>query len=809
MRTRPHVLRILAISFAASCAAARSPDWVNRFPQLKAVPDYNSLVGATAGPPQTLGNLTKIEVGRRNVSLTAGVDVVRVEFWRGDVVRLWLGWKGTFEDPARGDIVVGEPDESLQVSTKDAGDYVDIGLAGDAGGVAVRVNKSPLRFSLLHGGSVLWAEQLGLTKNDTATFQTLSNADDEYFFGGGMQNGRFSHKGERIRISTDSNWADGGNPNAVPLYLSSAGYGVYRNTWAPGVYDFTGASSVIAAHNETRFDAFFFVAAPRDFKALLGAYTYLTGKPFMPPIYGLGMGDSDCYHNSRHGNNTHVVTAVADKYRELDIPGSWFLPNDGYGCGFGVGPSTFPSDFKVLDAVVAELKQRGFETGLWSSTGLPNISREVSGSGVRIGKTDVGWIGNGYKYAFDSVMQVVDGIEKNSDGRRFIWTVEGWAGTHRTAVMWTGDDTGSFEYIRWQIPTFVGTGFSAQAHVSGDVDGIFGGSPETYVRDLQFKCFMTVMMSMSGWAANPDKQPWTWGEPYTSINRMYLKLKARLTPYFYTLSRFAYDSGVPPVRALALEFPDDKWTFANHTGSAMQFMAGPSFLVAPVYKPLAETTVREGIYLPAGQWVDYWNGSIVTGPLAVNNYAVPLDKLPVFVKAGAIVPMWPEKYDPLRRVADELTLDVYPAGKTTFELYEDDGVTRAALEKDAFSKTLITCDAADDALEKGGKVRIDISATKGTFDGAPTHRAYVLQVHTQVVPKAVAVVANGHSQPWPLAPSLSSLDMGGSGWFYDKFASGGVVKIRLPAMPTASAFSVELSPAELSASSLPELEMVI
>ena len=97
-------------------------------------------------------------------------------------------------------------------------------------------------------------------------------------------------------------------------------------------------------------------------------------------------------------------------------------------------------------------------------------------------------------------MQVVaDGIEQNSDGRRYIWTVCGWAGTHRNAVMWTGDDSGSFEYIRWQLTTFVGTGFSAQAHVSGDIDGIFGGSPHTYVRDLQFKCLMTTMMSMSGW----------------------------------------------------------------------------------------------------------------------------------------------------------------------------------------------------------------------------------------------------------------------------------------------------------------------
>ena len=97
--------------------------------------------------------------------------------------------------------------------------------------------------------------------------------------------------------------------------------------------------------------------------------------------------------------------------------------------------------------------------------------------------------------------------------------------------MWTGDDSGSFEYIRWQIPTFIGCGLSGQAHVSGDVDGIFGGSAETYVRDLQMKALTTTIMVMSGWAANPDKQPWTYGEPYTTFNRASLKLKAKLTPY--------------------------------------------------------------------------------------------------------------------------------------------------------------------------------------------------------------------------------------------------------------------------------------
>ena len=149
----------------------------------------------------------------------------------------------------------------------------------------------------------------------------------------------------------------------------------------------------------------------------------------------------------------------------------------------------FPTNLTDLTYIVAQLHTLGAYTGLWTSTGMPNIQNEVGVAGSRVCKTDVGWIGAGYKYAFDGVSLCVGGIEDFSTppARRFIWTVEGWAGTHRLAVMWTGDDSGSMDYVRWQIPTFAGSGFSAQAHVSGDIDGIFGGSAESYVRDLQFK----------------------------------------------------------------------------------------------------------------------------------------------------------------------------------------------------------------------------------------------------------------------------------------------------------------------------------
>ena len=114
----------------------------------------------------------------------------------------------------------------------------------------------------------------------------------------------------------------------------------------------------------------------------------------------------------------------------------------------------------------------------------------------------------------------------------------------------------NWDYIRYHIPTITGAGLSAMNAATSDVDGIFGGSPKTYTRDLQWKVFTPIFMTMSGWA-DADRQPWVYGHPYTDINRKFLKLKMRLNPYAYTYCHEAHTTGVPMARAMVLEFPDD------------------------------------------------------------------------------------------------------------------------------------------------------------------------------------------------------------------------------------------------------------
>lgn len=446
-------------------------------------------------------------------------------------------------------------------------------------------------------------------------------------------------------------------------------------------------------------------------KEVLQSYTAVSGRPFLLPAWGMFMGDSDCYNNKRHGYNTSTAIDVAENYSRYNMPRGWMLVNDGYGCGY-----------TTQDMLIQTQKDEanyGLRMGLWTSTGLSNASWEISQAHSRVIKTDVGWVWEGYKFGLDAVKLAAKLMIENSNSRPYTWTVCGWAGTQKYAVIWTGDNSGSWDFIRMQIPTIIGSGLSGFAHASGDVDGIFHGSAETYVRDLQWKTFLTVSMYMSGWSPH-DKQPWAFGEPYTSYNRKWLQLKSRLTPYMYSLSFQAHLTGEPPVRAMQLEFPDESWP--NTEALSYQFMSGPFFLVAPVYE---NTLVRDNIMLPSGEWIDFTSGKRYNGPLMLNSYNCPLEDVPVFVLGGGIIPLWPVVNFFGEKTVTLLTLDLYPSiqpGKSSFKLFEDDGTTRNYALGQVATQTFQMQSHED------GSLQFCIHPSTGSYTGKVHERSYWLQV---------------------------------------------------------------------------------
>ena len=395
-------------------------------------------------------------------------------------------------------------------------------------------------------------------------------------------------------------------------------------------------------------------------------------------------------------------------------------------------------------------RQNGVEIGLWTQSDLHpkegvsallqrDIVKEVRDAGVRVLKTDVAWVGAGYSFGLNGVADVGRIMPYyGNDARPFIISLDGWAGTQRYAGIWSGDQTGGvWEYIRFHIPTYIGSGLSGQPNICSDMDGIFGGKNETVnIRDFQWKTFSPMQLNMDGWGAN-EKYPHALGEPATSINRMFLKLKSELMPYTYSFAKEAVD-GMPLIRAMFLDYPS---AYTHGTATQYQYMYGTDFLVAPVYqKTQADekgNDIRDGIYLPAGSWIDYFSGEKYEGNCILNNFDTPIWKLPVFVKNGSIIPMT-NPHNNVSEIDKSLRIyEFYPNGHTETIEYDDDGVTEAYRRNKSVS-TLIESDVND----KKNRLTITIHPTAGNFDGFVKDKKTELRINVTEKPKKLVAKVN-------------------------------------------------------------------
>ncbi|QMU96133.1 DUF5110 domain-containing protein [Microbacterium esteraromaticum] len=757
-------------------------------PQTAAASTFTPIIPDPASPEvpvdtagTTVGAITAVTKDGGAVTLSAEHGAMRVTFLENGTFRLEADPSGSFTDPANtpqgdptrtADIVVGAGTFDGADITVTEGETIRISSAA----VTVEVDRATGAVSAMRAdGSSIFTESAPITFGAKTATQHLSDVEGEQILGGGMQNGRSIHTESVINVARSYDWDDDGYPNAVPYYMSSEGYGVLRNTFARGTYDFTNNTTT---HEERRFDAYYFVG---DYSQSLESYTQLTGRPMMPPVYALEYGDADCYNRSSPTYSgtktpsklrTPQSLEVAKDFVEHDMPAGWMLVNDGYGCEYQELPET----------VQAIEDETALKTGLWTQRSLTNQEYEVGEAGIRLRKLDVAWVGSGYRMALTGCEAAHSGIEQYSDARGTSLMVEGWAGSQRCGMQWTGDHNGNLDAVRWQVSALTGAGNSGLPFTTGDVDGIFGGSAESYVRDLQWKAFAPALYSMSGWAS-VDKRPWLYGDEATAINRSYLQLRQQLMPYIYTLAAESHRSGLPMMRSLALEYPDDPGSYSAEANN--EFLLGSDYLVAPVF---TKSNVRNGIYLPKGaQWVDYWTGTVHEGGQVLNGHPAPLDKLPIFVRAGAVVPQGVvARNASLVEEDSPITLSLFPQGTSTFSLYEDDEVTRAY--KDGESSTQKFTVAAPEAGKKG-TVTIGIGTRSGAYDGMADARPYLIEAHTGSAPKNVSVDGKGLKQ----AASLDALSAQATGWFFDASDAGGVIHVKTGPLASGSSAEVVLS----------------
>jgi len=341
------------------------------------------------------GNITGMEKAGKDPVYTVQTDSdiqLRITFYRPDVFRIQAATNGVYadpkNDPEKAQIVIDHDFEESKVKAQEKNGVITFKTKT----LTLTLDKATAQFSLADAdGKILWKETRPLEFGEK-TSQALSSTIDEQYFGGGQQNGYFTHKGTKIDIRADGNWNEGGHPNPAPFYMSNKGYAVLRNTFAIGAYDFTSNEFITLEHNENRFDAYYFVGA--SLNRMVDLYTQFTGRPNFVTIWAMELGEADAYMTRDKETKElvknddgsfveitpHVIDRLAMKYREHDMPGGWILPNDGYGCGY-----------TNLPEVVTDLAKLGFYTGLWTESDLTQTDWEVGTAGTRVQKLDVAW----------------------------------------------------------------------------------------------------------------------------------------------------------------------------------------------------------------------------------------------------------------------------------------------------------------------------------------------------------------------------------------------------------------------------------
>jgi len=274
-------------------------------------------------------------------------------------------------------------------------------------------------------------------------------------------------------------------------------------------------------------------------------------------------------------------------------------------------------------------------------------------------------------YGMQMARATFDGVKKlRPEKRPFVLTRAGFAGVQRYSAVWTGDNYSSWDQLALSIPMLANMSVSGLPFVGCDVGGFNDRpTPELYARWLQAAVFTPFLRSHSvGWAGN--KEPWEYGDEFTDINRATIELRYRFLPYIYTLFHEHERSGLSVMRPLWFEFANDVRTYLI----ADEYLLGSDVLVAPVVK---EGMREREVYFPAGvDWIDWRTGERYEGgkPRVIK---APIDRLPIFIRAGAVVPTGPVIQHTGEFSSASITLNVAagisPDKTETAKIYQDAG----------------------------------------------------------------------------------------------------------------------------------------
>jgi len=304
-----------------------------------------------------------------------------------------------------------------------------------------------------------------------------------------------------------------------------------------------------------------------------------------------------------------------------------------------------------------------------------------------------------------------------------VLTRAAYAGAQRCAATWTGDNSSTWNHLRMSVPTLLNLGVSGYGFVGDDIGGFAGSPPaDLLTRWLEAGVFNPVYRDHTE-KNSADQEPWVHGPEHEAIRRRYIELRYQLLPYIYSSMEESSRTGVPLMRPMFMEFPQEKELTTNDT----EYMFGDALLVAP---KLTERLEPMEVRLPQGTWYNFWTGETVKGGTTLS-LKPALDELPVYVRAGAILPRQATIQHVGEVPAGPLRVDTYPGPNCRGTLYADDGNT-FAYKHGVFQRINFSCE------ETAGAVRMNLAAPEGSYK--PWWQAVEMTLHgAAAAPRVVTV----------------------------------------------------------------------
>jgi alpha-D-xyloside xylohydrolase len=492
------------------------------------------------------------------------------------------------------------------------------------------------------------------TDNSRSIAASFSLHTDEKIVGCGESFTALNKRGQKINLFTVDTQSTASQQmyKPIPFFFSNKGYGMFVHTSTPCTFDFgnTHAGSQTLFIGDDALDIFFFIGSPKE---ILHEYTNLTGKSPMTPLWSFGLWMSRFSYRSQK-----ETLEVAENLRAYKIPcdvihidAGWF--KKGINCDYSFCEENFPSPKKMM----GELNRKGFKTSLWQIpyfTPLNPIFDEVVNEQLFINdgngniptqdaildfsnektkawytkklkalfdlgasciKADFGEAAplNGFYASHHSGFyehnlyalrynKLVSEITKASTKENIIWARSAWAGSQRYPVHWGGDAEVSDIGMACSLKGGLSLGLSGFTFWSHDIGGFSAVPNEELFKRWAFFGLLSSHSRVHGF---PPREPWLFSEDFQNAFRKVAELRYKLMPYIFTQAYIASEQGLPLMKALLLNYPEDEtaWFIDD------EYLFGDDLLVAP----LMENTTARKVYLPFGKWIDYQTKKIYEG----------------------------------------------------------------------------------------------------------------------------------------------------------------------------------------------------